>query len=98
MLLSFGAYTYFSKTSQDDIIVVHPDVVKTIDKQLAQLDDATIEKYLQENESITEINAGWYKQTQGYKIEDLLQDFSEQELQQLLENPDLTTGTKEKKP
>lgn len=98
LFLSFGAFRYFNKPVEGGFVAVSPETVKTIDKQLAQLDDATIENYLQENESVTETNAAWYKNTQEVDIENLLQNFTEQELQQQLqENPDLSAATKPKK-
>ena len=48
---------------------------------------------------MTELNANWYKNAQEDDIEELLQDFTDEELQQqLTENPDLSTTTKRKKP
>lgn len=84
LLLSFGAYRYFDKEPLEVFVAVTPEQVKILDKQLAQLDKATIEKYLQENESVTELNANWYENAQEDDIEDLLQDFTDQELQQQL--------------
>ncbi len=98
LLLSFGAYRYFDKPPSGGIVVVTPAQVEKLDNQLAQLDNETIEQYLQENESVTESNATWSKNAQEDDIETLLQDFTDQELQQQLkENTDLTATTKSKK-
>jgi hypothetical protein len=97
LILSFGAYRYFDRKPVDGFTAVTPEQVKVLDKQLAQLDNATIEAYLQENESVTELNADWYKNVQEDDIEYLLQDFTDQELQQQLkENASFSTTTKQK--
>jgi len=97
LLLSFGAYRYFDQAPSGGIVAVPPEQVEKLDNQLAQLDNETIENYLQENESVTELNANWSKNAQEDDIDLLLQDFTDQELQQQLkENTDLTATTKKK--
>ena len=63
-----------------------------IPQELAKLDDATIENYLTKEETLAGTNTVAYQEVKDDDIKDFLQEFSDEELVQYLENEGEITG------